>query len=259
VHNRSHLKANNVSVWAIYANATKGIPLLDARGNMNMPFQFWSQFGQDGRIYPNLPVDSPWRSFGMPVVLSGIDAANPQVATWNWTVPGNFDPFNYCVGIFVHCSVSPLVESSVNLSDFAGQQPQVGQLLIGGLVPYQQPMGIVAQTVKKALVGVRETSNIFVDPLWDPIRGEITFGITVRRFFSSLLLRVTQQSLAGLDRSFSRVHAASPHAVVTRPSQVPPPMRDEIDTSSTGPDPTLSAFRKEGLARIERLRGTLTR
>jgi hypothetical protein len=87
VRNRSYTPLINVSVWAIFCNASAGVPALSASAALSNNFLFWSQFQASGAIAPNLPADSPWTSVGTPVVLSGIDTAHPQVASWNWTVP----------------------------------------------------------------------------------------------------------------------------------------------------------------------------
>src|SRR6266581_3890327 len=86
VRNRSATPAANVSVWAIYCRASGGVPSLSASPSMANAYPFWSQFTGAG-IVPSLPADSPWTSVGPPQVLSGIAAANPMVASWNWTIP----------------------------------------------------------------------------------------------------------------------------------------------------------------------------
>jgi hypothetical protein len=90
VHNASLIQAQNVVVWAIYASAAGHVPSLGKSASNGNAFAFWSQFGITGgvaTITPSLPSDSPWQSIGPPIVLSGIDAAHPKVASWNWAVP----------------------------------------------------------------------------------------------------------------------------------------------------------------------------
>lgn len=83
VHNRSHIQADNIYVWTIYCNASAGLPGLNESASMNNSFPFWDQLKFTGQIIPNLPPDSPWKSIGPPQILSGIDGANPKVASWN--------------------------------------------------------------------------------------------------------------------------------------------------------------------------------
>src|SRR5439155_18041811 len=104
VHNRSLISANNVHVWAIYCNASAGVPALSASPSRGNAFPFWSQFTVTGQIIPNLPADSPWRSVGPPQTLSNVDAAHPQVASFRWSIPlvpsGN--PGHFCMVVFIH-------------------------------------------------------------------------------------------------------------------------------------------------------------
>src|SRR5262249_19010211 len=76
--------------------------------------------------------DSLWRSIGNPVVLDGVESLRPQVATWEWTVPGRLDPKRYCIATFVHSADSPLRETSPDLDEVTPRQRQVGLLAIGG-------------------------------------------------------------------------------------------------------------------------------
>lgn len=130
VHNRSWAPANAVKVWAIYADASAGMPALSASASLNNSFNFWSLFTPTGDINANLlPQDSPWTAVGLPVTLSGIDAANPQVASWLWTVPtlpsGN--PGHYCMVAFVHSASAAISETSMEVDDIARRNKQVGQ------------------------------------------------------------------------------------------------------------------------------------
>jgi hypothetical protein len=139
VHNRAPNPAANVSVWAIYCNAAAGVPSLAASASAGNAFPFWSQFGAGGVITPNLPADSPWTSVGVPRVLSGIDAAHPQIASWNITVPvlpgGN--PGHYCMAVFVHSAASPINETGLSVDAITAANRQIGQknLHIGPPLP----------------------------------------------------------------------------------------------------------------------------
>ncbi|HEV3198644.1 MAG TPA: hypothetical protein VGZ73_12065 [Bryobacteraceae bacterium] len=129
VHNRSKNKANNVHVWTVFANASAGLPGLNVSPSTSNTFNFWSQFLSSGQIIPNLPADSPWKSMGSPITLTGITAPSPQVATWNWTIPtlASGESGHFCVATFIHSASSPLVETSQNLDEVTPRQRQVGQ------------------------------------------------------------------------------------------------------------------------------------
>ncbi len=130
VRNRSYTAINNVSVWAIFCNASAGVPGLNRSPMLGNNFQFWNQFQAGGAIVPGLPADSPWTSVGAPVVLSGIDAAHPQVASWNWTIPtlAGGDPGHYCMVVFLHSALSPINETTnYGVDAITPTNPQIGQ------------------------------------------------------------------------------------------------------------------------------------
>ncbi len=139
VHNRGKTPASNVRVWAIYCNSSAGVPGLNLSSSMGNAFPFWSQFTVTGQIIPNLPADSPWKSVGPPQTLSGIDATNPKVASWPWSVPllPSGDPGHYCMVIFIHSAASPINETNMNVDQIARTNRQVGQknLHIGPPLP----------------------------------------------------------------------------------------------------------------------------
>jgi hypothetical protein len=139
VHNRAATPSGSVRVWAIYCNASAGVPSLAASVSQGNAFPFWNQFGAGGTIAPNLPADSPWRSVGAPVTLSGIDAAHPQVASWSWTVPtlATGDIGHYCMAVFIHSGAAPINESGLSVDAIAPTNRQIGQknLHIGPPLP----------------------------------------------------------------------------------------------------------------------------
>src|SRR5713101_1295234 len=143
VRNRSHIPANNVRVWAIYCKAAAGVPGLKISASQNNAFAFWKQFGVNGQVVPQLPADSPWKAIGSPVTLSGIDAANPQVASWNWVLPKlpSGDPGHYCIAVFVHSAASPLNDTSFSVDELASRNRQVGQknVHVGPPLPPRPP------------------------------------------------------------------------------------------------------------------------
>jgi hypothetical protein len=140
VHNRGSVPATGVRVWAIYCNAAAGVPSLAASPSQGNAYPFWSQFTAMGDIVPGLPADSPWRAVGSPVTLGPVTAADPQVATWNWTVPAlasGASSGHYCIAVFVHSAASPINETSLNVDEITPRNRQVGQknLQIGAPLP----------------------------------------------------------------------------------------------------------------------------
>lgn len=130
VHNRSDTMLDGVSAWAIYASAAAGVPALSKSPSAGNAFPFWSQFQPGGAIVPNLPADSPWTAAGPPMLLNGIDAAHPQVASWNWTVPllASGDPGHYCMVVFLHSAASPIGETTnYDVDSITPANPQIGQ------------------------------------------------------------------------------------------------------------------------------------
>jgi hypothetical protein len=128
VHNRARKAADNVRVWALYANASAGVPsLAKSASNLNK-FPFWNQFQVNGKILPSLPADSPWKAIGSPLTLSGITADHPQVGSWNWTIPAlpNGSLGHYCIAVFVHSSSSLLSDASLDMDDLALRRSQIG-------------------------------------------------------------------------------------------------------------------------------------
>jgi hypothetical protein len=121
VHNRSTKPANNVYVWALYANASAGLPAL--------PDGFVKNFGITGKITPSVPSGSPWRQIGPPQALNGITASSPKVASWQWTIPqlAFGSPGHYCIAAFVHSAASLFTDSGRNVDDLAVRVKQVGQ------------------------------------------------------------------------------------------------------------------------------------
>jgi hypothetical protein len=152
VHNWSLTQANNVQVWAIYASAAGHVPSLAASPSQGNNFAFWSQFGVSGggvgTITPNLPADSPWTAVGPPITLQGIDAAHPQVASWNWAVPvlSSGDPGHYCIVCFVQSADNPITETAYDVDTVTPRNRGIGQrnLHIGPPLPASQgPRGQV--------------------------------------------------------------------------------------------------------------------
>ncbi len=129
VHNRSRGATHNVNVWAIYCNASAGVPSLAKSAKHADAFDFWTQFTSTGGIVPNLPEDSPWRSLGKPVTVGDLDALHPQVASWKFTTPtlSTGDPGHYCVVVFVHGGSCLISENGTNVDAIVRTNRQIAQ------------------------------------------------------------------------------------------------------------------------------------
>jgi hypothetical protein len=138
VRNRSESPAS-ATVWAIYARVSAGVPSLAASPSLGNAFPFWNQFGAGGTITPALPADSPWTSAGPPQVLTGIDAAHPQVATFSFVAPTPpaGDAGHYCMAAFIHSAAAPIGETRMSVDAIAPTNRQVAQknLHIGPPLP----------------------------------------------------------------------------------------------------------------------------
>ncbi|KWF15206.1 hypothetical protein WL82_28905 [Burkholderia ubonensis] len=121
VHNRSLKPANNVQVWALYANASAGLPPL--------PGGFVKNFLATGKISPSVPSGSAWTPLGPPQTLNDIAAGAPKVASWPWRIPTlAFGlPGHFCLAAFVHSAASPFSDASPDVDDLAMRVKQVGQ------------------------------------------------------------------------------------------------------------------------------------
>jgi hypothetical protein len=140
VHNRSATAANAVWVWAIFSRISAGVPALSKSATFGDAYPFWDQFQAGGTIAPGLPADSPWRAVGAPVMLNGVDAAHPQIASWSWTIPAlaTGDPGHYCMVAFVHSATSGVGETTrMSVDAITPTNRQVGQknLHIGPALP----------------------------------------------------------------------------------------------------------------------------
>ncbi len=131
VNNRGVATTGGTQVWALFCNASAGVPALNASPSLQNNFDFWSIFPSSGEIVSQLlPADSPWQQVGPPQTLPpGIDPAHPRVASWSWSVPTlpSGDPGHYCVVAFVHSAANPLHESSYDVDGFVVGNRQVGQ------------------------------------------------------------------------------------------------------------------------------------
>jgi hypothetical protein len=177
VHNRSFTPARNVRVWAIYTNAAAGMPAL--------PDTFWHQFSRDGRITPNLPAHSRWKSVGPPTILGEVSATSPQVATWTWNVPAlrRHDTGHYCMVVFVHSGASPLDETSLDVDDLAYRNNQVGQknlhLVSPPLPTDSAPAGPAGGTAGRSSRPAGQQEYVeFNNPAASPRQATLVFDLT---------------------------------------------------------------------------------
>ncbi len=208
VHNRSWTPADNVSVWAIYCNPG-AVPALSASPSMGNAFPFWGQFGAGGAITPSLPADSPWHSVGPPQVLFGIDAANPRVASWSWTIPAlpSGASAHCCMVAFVHSAASPVGETTRMIVDqIAPTNRQVGQknLHIGPPLAPGPASGDASVGTGTRATRIMEEYIEFHNPT--PQAQQSEFRIDLRSLPADLatsfrLTKVTAASMTGIARA----------------------------------------------------------
>lgn len=129
VHNRSLTPANDIQVWALFCRASAGVPALGALPG-GETFDFWSLFADDGGIKDSdLPDKSLWQPVGAPVTVGNLDAAHPQVASWEWQVPllNSGDAGHYCMMVFVHSLPSPIRGEGTDADQVTLTNRQVAQ------------------------------------------------------------------------------------------------------------------------------------
>ena len=76
IHNRGPLAATNVTVKAMTAPASAGLP--------DLPADFWA-------TWPNSAGDANWTPVGSPQVISSLEPLRPEVLEWTWTPPVTAD------------------------------------------------------------------------------------------------------------------------------------------------------------------------
>jgi hypothetical protein len=125
LQNRAGTAADGVSVWALWTHPSGLLPALNLNDDLST-FDFWGQFHGDGSIVEALPSNSRWKAVGAPVILDGISASRPQIASWSWDAPAFAG--HYCLAVFVHSAASPIGESSsFSVDEIVGRNKQVGQ------------------------------------------------------------------------------------------------------------------------------------
>lgn len=95
VHNRGVAKATTVRVRAFFANAAAGLPAL--------PGDFWSA----GKPFTGDPVSTEWAPVGPTQTIPVLEAAEPGVVEWDWTVPGTAGEHS-CLLVVTTCDQDPL-------------------------------------------------------------------------------------------------------------------------------------------------------
>jgi len=125
VQNRSATAADGVAVWALWTHFSGQLAALNVNDDLTT-FDFWGQFHADGTIVDGLPSNSRWKAVGAPVVVGGLRADRPQIASWNWDAPPSAG--HYCIAVFVHSQASPIGETTnVSLDDVVVHNKQIGQ------------------------------------------------------------------------------------------------------------------------------------
>ena len=220
VHNRSTTPANAVSTWVIFTRISAGVPALSKSASFGDAYPFWSQFQAGGAIVPTLPADSPWTEVGPPIVLNGIDAANPRIASWNWTIPAlaTGDPGHYCMVAFVHSASSPVGETTrMNVDAITPTNRQVGQknLHIGAALP-PGPSGATGGGPGGSPAFMDEYIE-FHNPTKEPRRADVVFDL--RRLPPALGVSF---HLTELHTGTTRLRDAIEGVTSTRDEPVPP-------------------------------------
>jgi hypothetical protein len=125
LQNRASAAASGISVWALWTHPSGLLPALNLNDDLST-FDFWGQFHPNGTIVPGLPSNGRWKQVGSPVVLDGVRADRPGIASWNWDAPTPAG--HYCIAVFVHSQQSPVGESTrFSLDEIVLHNKQVGQ------------------------------------------------------------------------------------------------------------------------------------
>ncbi|HTS26320.1 MAG TPA: hypothetical protein VMH81_10640 [Bryobacteraceae bacterium] len=271
LHNRSNTAANNVSVWAVFANAAAGLPGLNVSPSHGNAFNFWSQFSAGGTITPALPSDSPWRSIGAPKVLSGISAATPQVASWDWTIPllAPSDPGHYCIVALVHSAASPIGATIMDVDSLTPGNRQVGQKNVhvgpplpaspspggGGGAPHPLPEGSLLHVEFNNPTAAVRTANLVIDARGLPPQLSLVFqtsALTTVKPLSASITGVASQAAGTIEQNPQTpplapvVYTAGPSArVEIEEVQIPAygKVGAVMSVTSTGPLPPGSEYR----------------
>ena len=96
VHNRGPLAATNVTVKAMTAPASAGLP--------DLPADFWA-------TWPNSAGDANWTPVGSPQVIASLDPLRPEVLEWTWTPPVAADAHT-CMLVVIDSPDDPIPAAS---------------------------------------------------------------------------------------------------------------------------------------------------
>jgi hypothetical protein len=187
IHNRSQTPSGPVQVWSIYCNASAGVPALSTSTSQGNAFQFWNQFTSAGTI--------------VPFTLTTIDAANPRVASWNWTIPTlpTGDPGHFCMAVFVHSAASPINETNMSVDFTANHNRQIGQrnLHIGPpLPPWATPGGQGPRAPGGGRAGILEYVE-FHNDCGNAVTRDVVFDLTRLPPQLAVSFRLTPLEAAG--------------------------------------------------------------
>ena len=100
VHNRGVLRATNVQARAFFTDASAGLP--------NLPPDFWSS----GKPFVGTPTATDWTPIGPTKTVPELEAGEPAVLTWEWTVPMGAAQHS-CLLAVVTCNEDPIAASTV--------------------------------------------------------------------------------------------------------------------------------------------------
>lgn len=100
VHNRGVSQATNVRARAFFADASAGLP--------NLPSDFWSA----GKPFLATPTATDWTPIGPTMSVAELEAAEPAVLTWEWTVPMSAAKHSCLLGV-VTCDQDPIAASGI--------------------------------------------------------------------------------------------------------------------------------------------------
>jgi hypothetical protein len=100
VHNRGVSMATTVQARAFFANASAGLP--------NLPADFWTA----GKPFIGTPAAVDWTPIGATQTIAELEAGEPAVLTWEWTVPLSAAQHS-CLLAVVTCDQDPISASAI--------------------------------------------------------------------------------------------------------------------------------------------------
>lgn len=151
VHNRGVSKATNVQVRAFFADASAGLP--------SLPADFWSA----GKPFVGTPSGTAWTPIGPTKTISELEAAEPGVVEWDWTVPGTASQHS-CLLALATCTENPL--------------DGTGILDVGTLVTTRKQVTLKNLHVEDAVPGSpMQPEQVYILELHNPYEQTSTFDL----------------------------------------------------------------------------------